>query len=136
MVPVRRILIVEDNRDAASSLKEALELQGHLVDLAHTGPDGLEKARAFAPEIVLCDIGLPGMDGYSVARALRADERLRPIMLVAVSGYAAEHDKSRATRAGFNRHLAKPVTMEALTAILAEPLSEFLQGESAVEESH
>ena len=70
------MLVIEDNVDAAESLREALELGGHEVAVAYDGPEGLAKARAFEPEVVLCDIGLPGMDGYEVARALRADAAL------------------------------------------------------------
>jgi CheY-like chemotaxis protein len=81
-------LIIEDNVDAADSLREVLELSGHEVAVAYNGPDGLAKAREWRPEVLLCDIGLPGMDGYEVARAFRADEALRKTFLVALSGYA------------------------------------------------
>ena len=82
----RRVLIIEDNIDAASSLREVLELGEHQVAVAHNGTDGLAKAREFRPQVVLCDIGLPGMDGYEVARAFRADETLRRTFLVALTG--------------------------------------------------
>jgi PAS domain S-box-containing protein len=116
----RRILIIEDNRDAANSLRDALALGHHEVIIAHDGPDGLAKARAFAPEVVVCDIGLPGMDGFEVARAFRADERLRGTFLVALSGYALPEDLARASEAGFERHLAKPPSIEALEQLLAD----------------
>jgi signal transduction histidine kinase/DNA-binding response OmpR family regulator len=114
-----RILIVEDNVDAAESLREALEFDEHMVAVAHNGPDGLEQARSFKPDVVLCDIGLPGMDGYQVARAFRRDDALKGTFLVALSGYALPEDRERATEAGFQRHLAKPPSLASLEEILA-----------------
>ena len=116
----RRVLVIEDNADAAESLKQALELAAHEVAIALDGVRGLEMARAFRPEVVLCDIGLPGMDGYAVARAFRSDGALRDIMLVALSGYALPQDVERARAAGFDRHLAKPADLAALEQILAQ----------------
>jgi CheY-like chemotaxis protein len=84
--------------DAAQSLRELLALQEHEVVVAHSGPEGLVKAREFHPEIVLCDIGLPGMDGYAVAAVFRADEELKGTYLVALSGYAQPEDLRRAAR--------------------------------------
>lgn len=117
--PRRRVLVIEDNRDAADSLCALLELQGHEVALANDGPDGLAKAREFRPDVVLCDIGLPGMDGYQVARAVRAEEALTGTYLVALSGYARPEDLERAAAAGFDKHLAKPASAEALESVLA-----------------
>ena len=116
----RRVLIIEDNIDAAQSLREALEFGEHLVEIAHDGPEGLTKARQFRPEVVLCDIGLPGMDGYGVARALRADEGLKHVFLVALSGYALPEDLQRAWAAGFDEHVAKPPSLERLEDLLRE----------------
>jgi two-component system CheB/CheR fusion protein len=116
----RRVLIIEDNVDAADSLREALELNHHEVEAAGTGSEGLEKAHRFKPDVVLCDIGLPGMDGYEVARAFRSDEALKGTFLVALSGYALPDDLERAANAGFHRHLAKPPSMEKLEDLLAE----------------
>ncbi len=110
----RRVLLIEDNADAADTLCELLELGGHEVDVARTGREGLAKARALHPEVVLCDIGLPGMDGYEVARAFRADESLCSTCLVALSGYALPQDVRRAAEAGFDHHLAKPPSLERL----------------------
>lgn len=120
----RKILVIEDNVDAADSLKEVLELSGHDVQVAYNGPEGITKAREFRPDVVLSDIGLPGMDGYQVARAFRADAALRRMFLVALTGYASPEDSQRATEAGFQRHLAKPLSLQALEDLLAEPASE------------
>jgi two-component system CheB/CheR fusion protein len=116
--PRRRVLVIEDNIDAADSLREALELDGHEVAVAYDGADGIAKAREFRPDVVLCDIGLPGMDGYAVARVLRSDEALKDIRLVALSGYALPEDLQRAAEAGFERHVAKPPSLDTLAAVL------------------
>jgi PAS domain S-box-containing protein len=115
----RRVLVIDDNLDAAASLREALELGQHVVEVAHTGVDGLAKARTFRPDVVICDIGLPGVDGYQVARTLRSEETLRSIYLVALTGYALPEDLSKAKEAGFDEHLAKPPSLENLERILA-----------------
>ena len=115
----RRVLVIEDQADGAQSLREALELCGHLVEVAENGPAGLTRARAFRPEVVLCDIGLPGMDGYQVARAFRADEALKDVFLVALSGYARPDDLLRAAEAGFDQHLAKPPHLDRLEELLS-----------------
>ncbi len=115
----RRVLIIEDNIDAADSLREALEFNEHEVEVAYNGPSGIAKARTCKPEVVFCDIGLPGMDGFDVARAFRADGALRGAYLVALSGYALPEDVLRASEAGFDQHLAKPPSLERLEQILA-----------------
>jgi PAS domain S-box-containing protein len=114
----RRVLVIEDNVDAADSLRDVLQLQGHEVAVAYDGPSGIATAREFHPEVVLCDIGLPGMDGYEVARTFRADEALRGAQLVALSGYALADDLQRASEAGFEQHLTKPANFEKLAAVL------------------
>ena len=116
----RRVLVIEDNEDAADTMREALELGEHSVEVAYNGPDGLEKARAFHPDVVLCDIGLPKMDGYQVARAMRADGELGRIALIAVSGYAQPEDVAMAKDAGFDAHLAKPPSIEDLERTMAD----------------
>jgi PAS domain S-box-containing protein len=116
----RRVLVIEDNRDAADSLREVLEFGAHVVEVAYNGPDGLHRARTFKPEIVLCDIGLPGMDGYEVAHAFRANPALKDVFLVALSGYAQPDDLQRARDAGFDKHLAKPSSLEKLEELLAD----------------
>ena len=117
--PPRRVLVIEDNVDAANSLRELLELGEHQVAVAYTGPDGIAQARAFQPDVILCDIGLPEMDGYQVARALRADDAHREAVLVALSGYALPDDLQRASDAGFDAHLAKPPSAEKIEEVLA-----------------
>jgi PAS domain S-box-containing protein len=115
----RRVLIIEDNVDAADSLRDALGFGGHLVEVAYDGPAGLKNAKEFQPEVVLCDIGLPGMDGYELARAFQSDESLKGVYLVALTGYALPDDLERAAKAGFKRHLAKPPSIEDLEEVLA-----------------
>jgi signal transduction histidine kinase/CheY-like chemotaxis protein/CHASE3 domain sensor protein len=115
-----RMLIVEDNRDAAESLREALELLGHETDVAHTGVEALEKALAFRPGVILCDVGLPDLDGYQVARRIRSEERLEGVRLVALTGYASPEDRARAAEAGFDRHMAKPPNVDRLAELLSE----------------
>jgi PAS domain S-box-containing protein len=116
----RRVLIIEDNVDAADSLRDVLAFYEHEVEVAYNGRQGIAKAQEFRPDIVFCDIGLPGMDGFEVARAFRADEALKGVFLVALSGYALPEDVARAQAAGFDRHLAKPPSLEKLEEILAE----------------
>jgi PAS domain S-box-containing protein len=115
----RRVLIIEDNIDAADSLREALEFSAHEVEVAYNGPAGIAKAREYKPEVVFCDIGLPGMDGFDVARAFRADDALKGAYLVALSGYALPEDVQRASEAGFDQHLAKPPNLDILEQTLA-----------------
>jgi PAS domain S-box-containing protein len=117
--PRRRVLVIEDNVDAALSLCEVLELGGHEVSVAYQGPEGLAKASELRPDVVLCDIGLPGMDGYEVARRLRADPTMAGVLLVALSGYTLPEDLQRAAAAGFDRHIAKPPSVEQIEETLA-----------------
>jgi PAS domain S-box-containing protein len=116
----RRVLIIEDNIDAADSLREALEFGNHTVEVAYNGPDGLAIARHFSPEVVLCDIGLPDMNGFEGARAFRADNALKNAFLVALSGYALPEDMQRTSEAGFEKHLAKPPSLDKLEELLAQ----------------
>lgn len=116
----RRILIVEDNEDAAAMLRMVLELAGHEVHTVPSGVEGIAWARERRPDFVLCDIGLPGgVSGFDVAKALRSDPRTRPLRLVAISGYGRREDEVRSLEAGFDAHLTKPVDTEALRKILA-----------------
>ncbi|HWO42507.1 MAG TPA: PAS domain S-box protein [Candidatus Eisenbacteria bacterium] len=116
----RRVLIVEDNPIAAASMRMFLAEAGHEVETADTGFAGLDAARRFRPEVVLCDIGLPGLDGYQLAAALRQEPGLKGVYLVAVTGYAQHEDQERARDAGFDLHLKKPVDLDQLERILAK----------------
>ena len=111
----KRILVVDDNDDAALSLKKALERLGYAVAIAHDGPAALRTAAVFEPEIALLDIGLPVMDGYELARRLRELGRLH---LVALSGYGQEADRRRSAEAGFEVHLTKPVDLRHLESVV------------------
>jgi len=115
-----RILVVDDNTDAAESLKMLLSVFGHQVEIAHDGVSALAVARTHSPQVVFLDIGLPGMDGYEVARRFRSDEGLARSKLIALSGYGTENDQKRSRAAGFNRHLVKPVDPSELPAIIAQ----------------
>ena len=113
------ILVVEDNEDARESLCLALELRGHRVVWAVDGATGLEVLRRERPRLAVLDIGLPGMDGYELARRVR--EELGPgIVLVALTGYGRARDGAEAIRAGFDRHLIKPVDVDELVRVLSE----------------
>ncbi|HEY5961961.1 MAG TPA: ATP-binding protein, partial [Polyangiaceae bacterium] len=116
----RRVLIIEDNRDAAETLREALEYCEHDAHVAHNGSDGLSKAMELRPDVIICDIGLPGMSGYEFARAIRADAMLCRTKLIALSGYARSEDRDQALVAGFDRHFAKPPSLQALEELLAD----------------
>jgi two-component system, chemotaxis family, CheB/CheR fusion protein len=118
--PARKILIVEDNEDFAEMLLHTLESRGHSVMLAGDGDEGIAKAKALLPDVVLCDLGLPrGTSGYDVATALRADPATRGLFLVAVTGYGRDEDRIRSEAAGFNAHLSKPVSLDKLHSVLA-----------------
>jgi PAS domain S-box-containing protein len=115
----RRIIVIDDNADAAESLALLLQTVGHEVEAVHSSREALERVKAFKPEVVLLDIGLPEIDGYELARRLRAIPELATVRLVAVTGYGQEEDRRRAYAAGFNEHLVKPVNMQALKRVLA-----------------
>jgi len=114
----RRVLIIEDNRDARESLAALLRLAGHEVRAAQSGTEGIELARSAALDFVLVDIGLPDIDGYEVARRLRSHPAMRRVRLVALTGYGREEDRRRALAAGFDEHLAKPVELRSLETLL------------------
>jgi CheY-like chemotaxis protein len=111
---------VDDNRDAADSLNLLLASMGQCVYVAYDGQSAISAAKAFKPEIVLLDIGMPQMSGYEVARALRADASASKSALVAVTGWGQEADKERAKDAGFTYHFVKPISEDALRMILTE----------------
>ena len=113
-----RILLVEDNRDTADSLRLLLELYGLEVAVAYSGPDGVRAAEQYRPDVVLCDIGLPGLDGYGVARKLRDNPTTAKARLIAVTAYGQDEDRRRSHEAGFEHHLVKPVDADALLRVL------------------
>jgi CheY-like chemotaxis protein len=114
----RRVLVVDDNVDAANSIATVLQLFGHNVHCVYDGPSALSAADEFRPEIIVLDIGLPGMDGYEVARRLRDRAAFQGTPIVAVTGYGQDEDRARSREAGFNEHLAKPVDPEALHKLI------------------
>ncbi|WP_437675503.1 ATP-binding protein [Sorangium sp. So ce131] len=115
-----RVLLVDDNVDAADGLRRILQLHGHTVAMAHDGPAALEAARASKPDLILLDIGLPGMDGYEVVRLLRAEPEPKRAYIAAVSGYGQDQDRRRSREAGFDAHLTKPVVAEQLLDLVAK----------------
>jgi signal transduction histidine kinase/CheY-like chemotaxis protein len=127
----RRILVVDDDRDAGDSLALLLRLQGHQVRLAREGPAALEMAGSDPPDLIFLDLGMPGMDGYEVARRVRKLPRLANTMLVALTGWGREEDRLRTREAGFNDHLTKPADPEMLQKLLAliPKRSEHLHGQ-------
>jgi CheY-like chemotaxis protein len=120
----KRVLIVDDNPDAAETLATALRLDGMAVEVAHDGPQALKAAPEFKPDVALLDIGLPVMDGYELARRLRwaagRDPAAPPLTLIALSGYGEQSDRERSRKAGFSQHLVKPVDLEALMALIRQ----------------
>jgi len=115
----RRILVVDDNVDGATMLAMMLSFSGHDTRSASNGPEALETALAFHPEVIFLDIGLPGMDGYEVAKRIRAHPQLKGILLIAVTGWGSEADRLRSKNAGFDEHLTKPVEPAAFDEVLA-----------------
>jgi len=116
----RRVLVVDDNQDAAHALRLLLETDGHEVMVAADGAAGLALAREHRPDVVLLDIGLPTLNGYEIATRIRADPALKGTVLVAVTGYGQMHDRARASASGFDHHLVKPVEFRALQEVLRE----------------
>jgi len=114
-----RVLVIEDNRDAADSMCTLLGLLGHEVRAAHNGPEGVQAAAAWLPDVVVSDIGLPGFDGYEVARRIRRLPGMEAALLVALTGYGSEEDRKRSRAAGFDHHLVKPADPADLQRVLA-----------------
>lgn len=114
-----RVLVVDDNRDAADSLSSVLQTQGYQTRVAYSGERALQAVAEFQPEAIVCDIGLPEMDGHEVAKRVRADPRNAGTVLVAVTGWGGEEDKRRTHDAGFDFHLVKPIGLEVVQDILA-----------------
>lgn len=114
----RRVLVIEDNRDSADSLRLLLQLSGYEVRVAYDGLAGVSAAREWRPDVVLCDIGLPRLDGFGVAATLRNDPRGCDLRLIAVTGYGREEERRRALDAGFDDHLVKPADPQRLMDVL------------------
>jgi CheY-like chemotaxis protein len=120
-VVARRVLVVDDNEEAAESLALFLKLAGHEVRTAADGPAALETAREFRPEAVILDVGLPTVDGREVARRLRRDPELAGLVLVALTGYTGEAARRLSLEAGFDFHLTKPADPNEVRRLLAVP---------------
>jgi PAS domain S-box-containing protein len=118
----RRVLIADDNRDAADSLSMLLQMAGHEITVVYDGKQALETIESLRPEVALLDIGMPELDGYEVARRVRLDTRIRNTLLIAVTGWGQESDKARALTAGFDLHFTKPVEPTRLVGLLGDEL--------------
>jgi CheY-like chemotaxis protein len=116
-VTPKRVVVVDDNPDAAESLSMLLRVSGHDVQTAHSGHEALEVVAAQNPDVVILDIGLPGLDGYQVAREIRKRPGNEDTVLIALSGYGAEEDRRRAYRSGFNHHMTKPPDAKVLETL-------------------
>src|SRR5262245_14440430 len=114
-----RILVVDDNVDAAEAFSRILQLHNQEVCVAHDGHAALQMAGAMQPDIVFLDLELPKMNGLEVARRLRTEGRERPLVLVATTGFGQEEDRRRSTEAGFDHHLVKPIDLQVLQSLLA-----------------
>jgi len=114
-----RILVVDDNTDAADLMADILRSMGHDVAIANDGATGYERFLSFGPELAILDLGLPEIDGYALAGRVRRERRFQDTPLIALSGYAQPEDVARSRAAGFTHHLAKPADWKKLEAILA-----------------
>jgi PAS domain S-box-containing protein len=124
-----RVLVVDDNVDAALSTRSMLELSGHTVCVAHDGETGLRLAAEFQPDAIVLDIGLPGIDGYEVARRLRADAAFGATTIIAVTGYGQPEDRARTAAAGCDHHVVKPADPEVLNELLASRTADLQPGD-------
>jgi CheY-like chemotaxis protein len=115
----RRVLLVDDNRDAAAALELVLQEMGHRTVVVHGGAEALEKIHANDLDYVFLDLGMPGIDGYEVARRVRANKSLRQPRLIALTGWGQEDDRRQTRDAGFDAHLVKPVSSEEIARALA-----------------
>jgi CheY-like chemotaxis protein len=119
-VPPLRLLVVDDNRDAADTLAALLSMMGHDVAVAHDGHQALRMLDGLAPHAVFLDIGMPGLSGYEVAQAVRREARHDGVMLVALTGWGGADDRARTAQAGFDAHLTKPATVTAIESVLRD----------------
>jgi CheY-like chemotaxis protein len=115
----KRLMVVDDNRDAANTLALLLQLKGNTVRVAHDGQSALEIAAGFRPDLIFLDIGMPKMDGYEVARRIRLSSDLKQIKLAALTGWGQEEDRQRSVEAGFDHHLVKPPQAHEIDFVLA-----------------
>jgi CheY-like chemotaxis protein len=122
-----RVVIVEDNVDSAELMAEWLDHEGHLVTVAHSGPEGVAAIHEARPDVVVCDIGLPGMDGVEVCRTVRETMGTAAPVMVALTGWGMDKDRQRTANAGFEHHLVKPVDLVKLQSVL-ESVSSSLAG--------
>jgi CheY-like chemotaxis protein len=120
--PGKRVLVVDDNDDAALMLSMMLQRVGYATTTAHDGMEALAAARELAPQVVILDIGMPGMSGYDVAQIIRREAQLKDTVLIALTGWGTHEDKRKAFEAGFDVHLTKPVDADDLQNVLASPL--------------
>ena len=114
-----RILIVDDNQDGADSLSEMLKMMGHDTRTAYGGQEGVDMAGAYRPDVVLLDIGMPGLNGYEACRLIRAQPKGKDVMLIALTGWGQDEDRRRSHDAGFDHHMVKPVSPQALMRMMA-----------------
>ena len=121
--PPARVLVVDDNEDAANSLATLLEVMGYEVRTAYDGPEAIEAADEFRPAVALLDIGLPRLSGYDIARHVR-EQRGRDVLLVAITGWGQEDDRRRAREAGFDHHFTKPADFGKLLELIDRELKE------------
>ena len=117
----QRVLVVDDNADAADSLAMALRIDGHTVGTAYGARQALDQAEAFRPDVVLLDIGLPDMDGFEVARRLRSMRGFEAVRLVAVTGYGSAKASTQSRATGFDEYLVKPISPTELEATITRP---------------
>ena len=115
-----RLLVVDDNRDAADTLAALLSVMGHDVAVAHDGYQALRMLDGLQPQAVFLDIGMPGLSGFEVAEIVRRERRHDGVMLVALTGWGGADDRARTAQAGFDAHLTKPATMSAIEAVLRD----------------
>lgn len=113
-----RIVVIDDNVDAADMFGWLLDAKGYAARIAYSGPAGLDLVAAFAPQVVFCDLGMPGMSGYEFAESLRARQQLPQPLLVAVSGWGDAHTRAHSHAAGFDVHLVKPTVFDDILALL------------------
>jgi len=125
-----RVLIVDDNHDAADSLSLLLATRGHHTRTVYEGAAALDAAADFQPDTIFCDLGMPVISGFDVAARLRSDSRYPPSVLVAVTGWGTDQDKRRALEGGFDLHITKPIAIEDLDAVLLRASATSASGES------